>query len=124
MADNNKAAAISFLQLASSGRAREAYAQFVGAGFRHHNPFFEGTAAALLAAMEENTRQAPDKVFEVQRAIAEGDWVMVHSRVRQRPADLGAAVVHIFRFEAGRIAELWDVGQPVPEHLLNQNGMF
>ena len=41
MADNNKAAAISFLQLASSGRAREAYAQFVGAGFRHHNPFFE-----------------------------------------------------------------------------------
>ena len=92
MADNNKAAAISFLQLASSGRAREAYAQFVVAGFRHHNPFFEGTADALLAAMEENARQAPDKVFEVQHAIAEGDWVVVHSHVRQKTAELGAAV--------------------------------
>ena len=60
----------------------------------------------------------------MKHAIAEGDWVVVHSHVRQAPADRGAAVVHIFRFAAGHIVELWDVGQPVPEKSSNQYGMF
>jgi predicted SnoaL-like aldol condensation-catalyzing enzyme len=124
MTDNNKEAAITFLRLASSGKVRDAYAQFVGNGFRHHNPFFEGSAQALMAGMEENARQYPNKVLEVKRAFAEGDWVVVHSHVRQQPADLGAAVAHIFRFEAGRIVELWDLGQAVPKKSLNQYGMF
>ena len=77
-----------------------------------------------MAAMEENTRQNPNKSLEVKRAIAEDEFVVVHSHVRQKTGDLGAAVVHIFRFEAGRIVELWDLGQPVPEKSPNQHGMF
>lgn len=122
--DRNKDAAVYFLKLAASGKVREAYSKFVGAGFRHHNPFFEGSAEALMAGMEENARQNPNKVLEVKHAIAEGDFVAVHSHVRQEPDDLGAAVVHIFRFENGRIVELWDLGQPVPEKSPNQYGMF
>lgn len=34
------------------------------------------------------------------------------------------AVVHLFRFENGRIAEFWDVGQAVPENPVNEHGMF
>jgi predicted SnoaL-like aldol condensation-catalyzing enzyme len=124
MTDSNKDTAVLFLKLAASGRVREAYSKFVGPGFRHHNPFFEGSAEALMAGMEENARQNPSKVLEVKRAIAEGEFVAVHSNVRQKPDDLGAAVVHIFRFENGRIVELWDVGQPVPEESPNQYGMF
>lgn len=124
MPDHNKQAALSFLELAATGRVREAYSSWVGAEFRHHNPFFEGSAESLLAGMEENARQNPNKILEVKRAIAEGELVMVHSHVRQKPGDLGAAVVHIFRFEQGRIVELWDLGQPVPEKSLNSYGMF
>jgi predicted SnoaL-like aldol condensation-catalyzing enzyme len=124
MTNDNKDAAVSFLQLASGGKVREAYSQFVGGSFRHHNPYFEGSAEALMAGMEQNARQNPGKVLEVKRAIAEGDFVVVHSHVRQRPGDPGAVVVHIFRFENGRIAELWDVGQPVQEKSPNQFGMF
>jgi predicted SnoaL-like aldol condensation-catalyzing enzyme len=124
MTDSNTDAAVSFLKLAVSGKVREAYSKFVGAGFRHHNPFFEGSAETLLAGMEENARQNPSKVLEVKRAIAEGELVAVHSHVRPKPGDLGAAVVHIFRFEKGRIVELWDLGQPVPEKSPNQYGMF
>ena len=124
MADSNKDTAISFLKLAASGNVREAYSRFVGAAFRHHNPFFEGSAEALMAGMEENALQNPNKVLEVKRAIAEGQLVAVHSHVRQKPDDLGAAVVHIFRFENGRIVELWDLGQPLPENSPNQYGMF
>ena len=124
MADSNKDTAISFLKLAASGNVREAYSKFVGPGFQHHNPFFEGSAEALMAGMEENARQNPNKSLEVKRAIAEGELVAVHSHVRQNPDDRGAAVVHIFRFENGRIVELWDLGQPLPENSPNQYGMF
>jgi predicted SnoaL-like aldol condensation-catalyzing enzyme len=74
--------------------------------------------------MEENAAQNPNKVLEIQRALQDGDLVAVHSHVRQQPGDRGAAVVHIFRFEGDRIAELWDVGQPVPESSPNELGMF
>lgn len=124
MADSHKDAAVFFLKLAASGKVHEAYSKFVGAEFRHHNPFFEGSAESLRAGMEENALQNPNKVLEVKRVIAEGEFVVVHSHVRQTPGDLGAAAVHIFRFEKGRIAELWDLGQPVPEKSLNQYGMF
>ncbi|HEU0292231.1 MAG TPA: ester cyclase [Anaerolineales bacterium] len=124
MTDSNKAAAIAFLELASSGKVSDAYSKFVGAEFKHHNPFFEGSVESLRAGMEENARQNPDKVLEVKRAIAEGDFVAVHSYVKQNPGDRGGSVVHIFRFENGRIVELWDIGQPVPEKSPNSHGMF
>ncbi len=124
MTDHNKEAAVAFLELASSGKVREAYSQFVGPEFRHHNPFFEGSAPSLAAGMEENAQRYPNQVLEVKRVIAEGDLVAVHSHVRQQPDAPGAAVVHIFRFKNGRIVELWDVGQPEPEQSPNQYGMF
>ena len=74
--------------------------------------------------MEENAAQNPNKTFEVQFALEDGDRVAVFSRIRQNPEDRGAAVVHIFRFEGNRIAELWDVGQGIPENSVNENGMF
>jgi predicted SnoaL-like aldol condensation-catalyzing enzyme len=110
--------------MASSGDVREAYSKFVGPEFKHHNPYFEGSAETLMAGMEQNARENPDKTLEVKRAIAEGDLVAVHSHVRLKPEDRGGAVVHLFRFEDGRIAELWDLGQEVPEQSPNQDGMF
>jgi len=124
MAESNKNAAISFLKLASSGKVSEAYSKYVGEGFRHHNPFFEGSVEALQTGMKENARKNPAKVLEVKRAIAEDEFVVTHSHVRQNPNELGAAVVHIFRFDKGRIVELWDLGQPIPKESPNQHGMF
>ena len=124
MTNQNKEAAISFLKMASSGDVREAYSKFVGPGFKHHNPYFDGSTETLMAAMEENARDNPNKTLDVKLAIDDGDFVAVHSHVRLSPDQLGAAVVHIFRFEEGRIVELWDVGQAVPEQSPNQHGMF
>ena len=124
MEDSNKNAAVSFLKMVASGKVQEAYSKFVGEGFRHHNPFFEGSAESLQAGMQANALQNPDKVMDVKRVIAEGELVAVHSHVQQKPGDRGAVVVHIFRFENGHIVELWDLGQPVPEESPNQFGMF
>ena len=119
-----KYAALDFLKLVAAGEVDEAFERHVGAGFRHHNPAFRGDAAALKDAMQAHAREHPDKRLEVQRALQDGNEVVVFSRVRQHAADRGAAVVHLFRFEQGMIAELWDVGQAVPETSVNENGMF
>ncbi len=124
MTDTNTIAAVSFLKLASSGKVSEAYSKYIGVGFRHHNPFFEGSAESLQAGMEENAKQSPNKVFTIFRTVREGDFVVTHSHVQQYPEQRGAVVVHIFRFENGKIVELWDIGLPVPEEAANQYGMF
>jgi predicted SnoaL-like aldol condensation-catalyzing enzyme len=43
---------------------------------------------------------------------------------RQDPHAQEIVVIHIFRFEHDRIAELWDVGQPISKDSPNENGMF
>jgi predicted SnoaL-like aldol condensation-catalyzing enzyme len=121
---NIKEAAISFLQLAAAGNIDEAYDKFVAPDFRHHNPYFAGDAASLKAGMRDNALKNPGKILEVQRAIEEGAMVAVHSRIQMASGALTLAVVHIFRFEEGKIAELWDVGQAQPEQMVNQLGMF
>jgi predicted SnoaL-like aldol condensation-catalyzing enzyme len=125
MSDHSiKQVAIEFLTLVVAGNIDQAFDRHVAASFRHHNPFFPGDAAALREAMQNHASTAPAMIFELQRAVQEGEQVMVFSRIRQSAADAGAAVVHIFRFEDGRIAELWDVAQEVPKDAVNQNGMF
>lgn len=120
----NKNAAVSFLQLAASGRAREAFATYAGDGFRHHNPWFPGDADSLAAGMDDNARQFPDKRLEVLRTIEERDLVAVHSKVRHSAEDRGFALVHIFRFEGGKIVEAWDLAQEIPAESPNTHGMF
>ncbi|MEK6867993.1 MAG: hypothetical protein AABX98_04170 [Nanoarchaeota archaeon] len=36
----------------------------------------------------------------------------------------GVGVLHIFRFSHGKVVEMWDLGQEVPEYSPNTNGMF
>lgn len=117
--------ALAFLRMASTDDVRRAYEQYISPAFRHHNAYFRGDAASLAAGMEQNAADNPNKVFQVQRTIAEGDLVAVHSRLQLRPGAPEIAVVHIFRFdEQNQIVELWDVGQPVPAQSPNEYSMF
>lgn len=119
-----KESAVSFLKLAASGSVRTAYERHIAPDFVHHNPYFRSDAKSLMHGMEENAARFPDKLLEVQHALEDGDFVAVHSRVRLKPGDRGIALVHIFRFRGNAIVELWDLGQPVPEEMQNEIGMF
>jgi predicted SnoaL-like aldol condensation-catalyzing enzyme len=121
---SHKDTAVSFMRLVGSGKVREAYDRYVDASFRHHNPFFPGDRESLMRAMAENAAKNPEKVLDVKHALGDGNYVAVHSHIRQNARDRGGAAVHVFRFENGRIAELWDVGQPIPEDSANEHGMF
>jgi predicted SnoaL-like aldol condensation-catalyzing enzyme len=119
-----KDTAVAFLQMTASGQVEQAFARFAGPQFRHHNPYFAGDAAAIKAGMLANAARFPDMLFEVQRTIAEGPLVAVHSRARMQPGAPDIAIVHILRFEDGLIAEMWDIGQAQPDPMPNQYGMF
>ena len=121
---SQKKAAIEFLTLAASGRVGDAFQRHVGERFRHHNPYFRGDATSLRKAMEQNAIEYPHKILEVLRALQDRKEVAVLSWLRRKPGDPGMAVVHIFRFDGDRIAELWDIGQAVPENSINEHGMF
>src|SRR5437868_5381348 len=121
---DKKQTATAFLKLAASGKVSEAFAQYISADFRHHNPHFRGDASSLKAGMIEAHQKFPDTTLEVQHDFEQGDLVAVHSRVRHSTDTPEIAVVHIFRFQERRIAEMWDVGIEAPKDSPNENGMF
>ncbi len=105
---NQKEMAISFLRLASSGNVREAYETYVHPHFRHHNPYFPGDRASLLAGMEENAATFPQKEYEALGALEDGDLV----------------AIHIFRFQDNQIIEEWEASQEVPQDSPNEHSVF
>jgi len=121
---SKKESAIEFLKLSSSGQVQEAYDNYLAKDFYHHNPWFAGDRDSLMAAMKENAKQSPNLVFEVKRALEDGDLVAVHSHVRQKPEDRGDVTVHIFRFEGDKIAEAWDTSVPIPDDGINEHGII
>lgn len=121
---SKKEIAKEFLTLCAKGKSQKAFDLFAGENFKHHNAYFKGDAETLMLAMEENAKKNPNKIFEIKHALEDQNLAAVHSHVRQKRNDLGAAVIHIFRFEANKIVELWDFGQAVPENIINENGMF
>lgn len=114
----------SFLNLVIAGKVQEAYDRYVSQDFRHHNSYFKGDRESLLRGMEDSEREMPNKTFQVQRAIEEGDLVVTHSRLQLKPGRPHMAVVHIFRLKGGKIIELWDMGQEIPKDSPNENGPF
>ncbi len=122
--ESNKQAAVEFLQMVIAGRIDDAYAKHVDMRGRHHNAYFAAGFSALKQGMLENHVQFPHKRMAVQHVLGDGDLVAVHSHIVPDPSQAGVAAVHLFRFNAGRIVELWDCGQPVPADSPNTDGTF
>jgi predicted SnoaL-like aldol condensation-catalyzing enzyme len=108
-----KEMAVNFLQLVIAGNIDDAYEKYVDMQGEHHNPYFPADFPALKEAMKENHQQFPNKLFDIQHVIAEGNMAASHSILRMGEKQL--AVVHLFRFENGKIVEMWDVAQEIPE---------
>ena len=111
--------------LAAGGHPDIAFDLYVSERFIHHNPFFRGDRQSLLQALKEARQQTPNKFFEILRALEDGNLVAVHSHVQQSGNQgFEGVVVHIFRFEENKITELWDLGQSLPDKIVNVNGVF
>jgi predicted SnoaL-like aldol condensation-catalyzing enzyme len=105
-------------------RVREAFETWVEPGYIQHNPLAATGREAAIAFLEPFFRNHPDTTYSIKRIIADGNLVAVHSHAVFTPGDRGLAVVDILRVDHCKIAEHWDVAQPVPEKSANTNGMF
>lgn len=122
--ETQKESALDFLQLVVAGSIDEAYNNYVNMYGKHHNVSYSAEFTSLKQGMIENHDQFPKKRLMVKNVVGEGNMVAVHSNLILRPGEPGMAVVHIFRFEGGKIVEMWDVGQPIPIDSPNRLGAF
>jgi predicted SnoaL-like aldol condensation-catalyzing enzyme len=123
MSADRRTIALEFLDAGRRGD-RAALERLVAPGARHHNPYFAPGMPALFDGMQAAGASAPERAMDVKHVLVDGDFVVVHSHVRHRPGEPGAAVMHMFRFSGDHIAELWDLGQPIPPDNPNTDGMF
>ena len=116
--------ALEFLRLCARGEVDAAFKRHVADDFVHHNPWFAHDRESLRWAMAQAAAAEPDKAFEPKQVVDGGDRIAVLSRLRRPAAGVEMAVMHLLRFEGGRIIELWDVGQQVPADSPNALGPF
>jgi len=105
-------------------QVREAFETWVEPGYIQHNPMAQTGRDAAVAFLEPFFKSHPDINYSIKRIIADGNLVAVHSHAVFTPGERGLAIVDILRVDGCKIAEHWDVAQPVPEKSANTNGMF
>jgi predicted SnoaL-like aldol condensation-catalyzing enzyme len=139
--EQNKQIVLEYFELFfNQHRIDEAVDTYQSPTYIQHNPALPDGPEALKATMKSLVAQFPKLRFDVKRAFAEGDFVIVHSEMTglnwvvdgaEAPTVGSAdgampsyAVVDIVRMEGGRIAEHWDVIQQVPPTTAGGNSMF
>lgn len=118
-----KQIAIQFLQMASSGKVKEAFEEYVHPDFIHHSAYFKGDRKTLMYEMKKNAKECPDKTYETLHTLEDGDLVTVHGKA-SNVFGKDWSVIHIFQFKNNKIIEEWEASQEDIKNSPNENGIF
>ena len=120
----NKKMVLDFYESALNRGDFEAAAVHFGPRYIQHNPMIRDGIEGFRQFLEQLKQRFPQSRGEIKRVLADGDFVILHVHARLKPEEPGIVIIDIFRLEAGKIVEHWDVRQPIPESSANTNGMF
>jgi predicted SnoaL-like aldol condensation-catalyzing enzyme len=122
--EQNRQAVLEFYELAINEKDYQAAEKFIGPHYIQHNPMAKDGKEGLKSFIEYLRANQPDYHSEIVRSFADGDYVILHVHNKPGPGEPGKAIMDIFRLEAGKVVEHWDVVQAIPENPANDNTMF
>jgi predicted SnoaL-like aldol condensation-catalyzing enzyme len=120
----NKKAVVEFYEKGLNQKDFEAASKYVGQRYVQHNPTAPDGLDGFKAFLRFLREKFPDSHSEIKQVFADGDYVILHVHAVREKGSRGRAIVDIFKLEAGKIVEHWDVAQDIPEKSANTNGMF
>ena len=120
----NKRTVLAFYDLAfNEGRPAAAVETYVGDTYTEHDPAVADGKDGVIDHFTRMAAEHPGKRARFVRMVAEGNYVVLHSR-QAWPGGPDRAAVDIFRLdEGGKVVEHWGVVQAVPDRGANDNGM-
>ena len=90
-----------------------------------HNPcMVDGTQAVKQYIEKLGLLDTPNFKVEFLRFAAEGNLVFLQTRQPKMGNNPETVIVDIFRVDKGKIAEHWDVMQPLPADAVNSRPMY
>jgi predicted SnoaL-like aldol condensation-catalyzing enzyme len=120
---SNKAIVEAFVKSVLIERKLERLPEFFeGDHYIQHSPILDDGVSALHDSMVSSSDDSGDCIKVLHRVVGEGDFVLAQSEGTR--GSVPHAFYDLFRIERGKLAEHWDVVQPIPPESLHSNGMF
>lgn len=96
-----------------NGHDVESARKYVREDYIQHNPGVAQGRAALMEAFGQKFIEHPDFKLDIKMMISEDDMIAVYLKNVDSEGNTRCRVVDMYRIQDGKLAEHWDVLQPV-----------